>query len=100
LLSGLVKVYGFNYKGVFTGPGTSESTDNFELLENLTKTYLKEDQSEENMRVLLFIISEVLTEWWLPKSDILMVFWEYYQKKISSSFFIAGQNLNTLAVSR
>lgn len=96
-----MKLYGFNQSGSFIGPSISNSSqENYELLESLIKSYLKEDQSEENMRVLLFMTSEVLTDWWPPKSEILMVFWETFHKKINSNFFIAGQNLNSLAVVR
>lgn len=103
LLSGLAKLYGFNRSGTFEGANSknsSERHENFELLEPLFKAVLREDQSEENMRVLLFIVSEVLTDWWPPKSEILMLLWEYFHKKINSNFFIAGQNLNSLAVMR
>ncbi|CAG9806054.1 unnamed protein product [Chironomus riparius] len=71
----------------------------YEYLENLIGKYLKNDQSEENMRVLLVIISEVILNVWQPKSEILMTLWEYYQRKINSPFLIAGQNPNSMAVS-
>lgn len=68
-------------------------------LENLIGKYLKSDQSEENMRILLVTISEVVLNVWHPKSEILMILWEYYQRKINSPFLIAGQNPNSMAVS-
>jgi len=70
-----------------------------EYLENLIGKYLKTDQSEENMRVLLVMISEVMLNVWQPKSEILMTLWDYYQRKINSPFLIAGQNPNSMAVS-
>ncbi|XP_070501250.1 protein MMS22-like [Chironomus tepperi] len=77
----------------------ASNKSSYEYLENLIGKYLKSDQSEENMRVLLVMISEVILNVWQPKSEILMTLWEYYQRKINSPFLIAGQNPNSMAVS-
>lgn len=102
-MCGLVKLYGFDHSITFIGPEAinsfnSQQCENFERLELLVKNYLKAEQSEENLRVILFMVSEVLTEWWSPRSEIIMHFWEHFQKQINSPFVIAGQTPNFLAV--
>lgn len=71
----------------------------YEFYENLIRKYLKVDQSEENMRVLVMTLADVLLNSFQPKSEILMILWEYYQRKINSPFLIAGQTINSMAVS-
>ncbi|KAG5680205.1 hypothetical protein PVAND_009730 [Polypedilum vanderplanki] len=93
IISGLTKLIGSEY------PQIMNDRQSYELYENLIKNFLKTDQTEENMRVLLLMISEVLLNVWQPKADILMLLWENFQKKINSPFLIAGQNPNFLAVS-
>ncbi|CRK99443.1 CLUMA_CG012613, isoform A, partial [Clunio marinus] len=62
----------------------------YELFESLTKNYLKVEQSEENL--LIFDV-------WTPKSKILIILWEKFQKKINSPFLVAGQNPSFMTVS-
>lgn len=71
----------------------------YELTEKLIKIYLSCDLSEENLRVLLLIISDVIFDVWPPRSEILMTLWELFQRKINSPFFIVGQNLKQMSVS-
>jgi hypothetical protein len=71
----------------------------YDLYEGLVRNYLKADRSEESMRVLLLTISQVILRVWLPRSDLLMLLWECFQKKINSPFLIAGQSPNFMAVS-
>lgn len=69
-----------------------------ELFESLVKSYLSVEQSEENLRVLLMIISEVMALMSL-RTEILMTVWENLQRKINSPFYVAGQSPNFMAVS-
>lgn len=85
LISGLIKLL--------------ESRESFEYYENVIKNYLKTDQSEENLRVLMILLSETILTAWSPKSEILLHLWEIFHKKINSPFLIAGQSPNFLQVS-
>ncbi|CAO1416871.1 unnamed protein product [Diamesa serratosioi] len=79
----------------------SDSTmkrENFELLESLIRNYLKIEQTEENLRVMLIMTVDVLTEW-SPKSDIITILWDHFHKKINSAFQIPGQAPQFIAVS-
>lgn len=37
---------------------------------------------------------------WISKSEVLMMFWEYFHKKLNSSFFVSGTAPSSLAVTR
>lgn len=70
----------------------------YDLAESLIKSYLSTEPTEENLRVLLMIISEVIFDVWPPRCEIPMTLWEYYQRKINSPFYIVGQNPSFMAV--
>lgn len=76
-----------------------KSEGSYEHFDGLIKNYLKSEQSEENLRVLMLMVAETLLTAWSPKTDILMQLWENFQKKINSPFMIAGQNPNFMQVS-
>lgn len=76
-----------------------KSEESYEHYDSLIKNYLKVEQSEENLRVLMLMIAETVLTAWSPKSDILMQLWENFQKKINSPFMISGQSPNFLQVS-
>lgn len=78
---------------------TTSSNGSYEIFESQIKSYLAVDQSEENLRVLLVVISEVIANSWAPRSDVLMLLWEGFHRKINSPFLIPGQNPSTMAVS-
>ena len=44
------------------------------------------------------LVSPLLTEWWSPKSDTLMLFWEYFHKKLNATCFVSTATPSTLAV--
>lgn len=37
---------------------------------------------------------------WTPKADIVMTFWEYFHKKLNSSFYVSGMAPKALAITR
>ena len=78
---------------------TSYLRDSYEIAERLIKSYLNTEPSEENLRLLLLNLSNVIFEVWPPRSEILMTLWEYFQRKINTPFFIIGQNPQFMPVS-
>lgn len=77
----------------------SINRESYDVFESVIKSYLNVEQSEENLRVLLVIISDVVFDIWSPRPEIFMTLWESFQRKINSPFFIAGQSPNFMAVS-
>lgn len=73
--------------------------ESFHLLESLVKKYLNADVSEENLRTLVLVLSDVLFDVWSTRSEIILALWETFQRRINSPFFIAGQSPGSMAVS-
>lgn len=95
MISGILKLVDLESKDDSSSNNNSRS---FGMYESLIKNFLKTEQSEENMRVLLFLMSDILLNVWQPRSEILLLLWEHFQKKINSPFLIAGQSPNLMAV--
>ena len=72
--------------------------ENFDLLENLMRSYLKTEQTEQNLRSMLIMVVDVTMEW-SPKSDIITMLWDHFHKKINSAFLIPGHAPQFMAVS-
>lgn len=56
-------------------------------------------QPKVNSR-LFWIESGCIDHRWISKSEVLMLFWEYFHKKLNSSFFVSGTAPSALAVTR
>jgi hypothetical protein len=69
LLCGLATLFGLNDKGEsipihqFSMFGNEKLKENQEFLDDLLKSYLKTDPSEDKLRALLFTLSSVILEW-------------------------------------
>lgn len=72
--------------------------ENFDLLENLLRSYLKTEQTEVNLRATMIMVVDVITEW-SPKCDIITMLWDYFHKIINSAFLNPNQELQFMAVS-
>lgn len=99
LVCGVARLHGFDRGGAFRGSANATRIrDNYELLDVLLGDFLQADPAEDVLRVTLFAVLPVLTKWWPPKTDVLLVLWEYFHKKLNSSFFLQGSAPSTLAV--
>lgn len=67
-------------------------------MDSLLRDFLNTDPNEDILRVTLYTVLPVLAKWWPPRTDVLLVFWEYFHKKLNSSFFLQGAAPSTLAV--
>lgn len=74
--------------------------DNHEYLENVLRQFLNGDPSEEQLRFMISLLLPILADWWPTRNEVLMLFWEYFHKKLNSSFFLPGSAPSTLAVIR
>lgn len=98
LLNGVAILNGFSENGIFHGPGSLRVRENAELLESLLKAFILAEPGEQHLRVSLLIINSLLINWWPQKSELLMTFWEYFHKKLNSSFYLSGATPAGLAV--
>ncbi|KXJ78028.1 hypothetical protein RP20_CCG005777 [Aedes albopictus] len=64
-----------------------ETGNNFTLLDKAVKEFTEKDKPEEQLRVLLLLIRPIYCDWWRPlKHDFLFPLWEYFSKRLNSSF--------------
>jgi len=52
------------------------------------------------LRVIIRFVMTLVTEWWEPRSEPIMILWEYYHRRLNSAFFVPGAAPDTMAVMR
>lgn len=67
-------------------------------METLLRHFLGTDAGEDVLRVIVYTVLPVLTKWWPPRADVLLLFWEHFHKKLNSVFYVQGAAPATLAV--
>ena len=97
LLNGVATLHGYSENGIYASDCT-RIRENAELLESLLKALVLAEPSEQHLRASLLIVNPLLTTWWPRKPELLMIFWEYFHKKLNSSFYINGATPAGLAV--
>lgn len=98
LLNGVATLNGYFENGTFRGADSPRIRENSELLETLLKAFIISEPNEQNLRASLLIVNSLLLNWWPHKSEQLMIFWEYFHKKLNSSFYLSGSTPAALAV--
>lgn len=98
LLNGIVTLYGFSENGIYHGSGCVRIRENADLLEALLKAFVLSEPNEQQLRATLMIVNSLLNNWWPQKSELLMMFWEYFHKKLNTSFYLSGTTPAALAV--
>jgi len=56
--------------------------------------------TETQLRVIIRLVMTLVTEWWEPRSEPIMILWEYYHRRLNSAFFVPGAAPDTMAVMR
>lgn len=98
ILMGVAKLQGYSKNGIEIGKSHIRVQPSFEKVETIIKTFLNADPPENELRSFLLLITPLLIEFWPPSINSLFFLWEFFNKKINSSFFISGASLGTLAV--
>lgn len=98
LLNSIVTLYGFSENGIYHGSGCMRVRENGDLLESLLKAFVLSEPNEQQLRASMMIVNSLLINWWPQKSELLMLFWEYFHKKLNSSFYLSGTTPASLAV--
>ncbi|KAL5286260.1 MMS22L family protein [Megaselia abdita] len=89
------KIASFEFDFVF-GKNLVENND---YLKETVEKFCKLDPSEEQSRRFLRLLMPIVLCWWSPRTDIPMILWEYFHKKLNSSFVTPGAMLVDLGVS-
>lgn len=67
-------------------------------MDTLLREFLVSDPNEDVLRVFVYNVLPVLTKWWSPRAEVLLSFWEHFNKKLNSAFYVQGAAPSTLAV--
>lgn len=70
---------------------------NCQLMDRVLKHIAAQDTPEQQMRVSLHIILDIV-QIWPPRSEPVTILWEYYHKKLNSTFMLQGAPLSSMAV--
>lgn len=98
LLINIAQVQGFNKTGQYIGYSSDRITSHYIRLESFLKKAITDDISEKTLRIYIILISDIVNKWWQPKNDIFSLLWEYFQKRLNSTFFVPGSSLQSLPV--
>lgn len=98
LLSSIVALYGFSENGIYHGSGCIRVRENADLLESILKAFVLSEPNEQQLRASMMIVNSLLITWWPQKSELIMLYWEYFHKKLNSSFYLSGTTPAALAV--
>uniref|UniRef100_A0A1B6DB75 Protein MMS22-like n=2 Tax=Clastoptera arizonana TaxID=38151 RepID=A0A1B6DB75_9HEMI len=81
----------YNYK-------CRDPKSNFAMVETILKNLLNTNIQEIQLRINLSILDDILLKYWEPKTDTVVVLWEYFHKRFNSTFFIPGASLDSLEI--
>jgi len=84
------------------GGCTCQVESNYPQLEAVLKVCVSADSNvtEPQLRVIIQLVTTLVTEWWEARSEPVMILWEYYHRRLNSAFFVPGAAPDTLAVMR
>ncbi|XP_046669510.1 protein MMS22-like isoform X2 [Homalodisca vitripennis] len=74
------------------------NSSNYPLLETIMRGLLNSDVPEAHLRVHLTFVERIITKYWEPKSEIIVLLWEYFQKRLNSTFFVPGSSVESMAI--
>jgi len=103
----LYLLYSLRRKDLFTGnykKGSSVSSggERFQIVDDVIRGLLSDGDgpSESSMRGLLPLVAKIQSIDGNNKSGPVLLLWEYFFKKMNSTFYIPGSKLNTNIVMR
>ncbi|PNF31542.1 hypothetical protein B7P43_G00781 [Cryptotermes secundus] len=100
LLVHLAQLNGYTEEGQYVGTGSGRVESNYPQLEAALKSCVSADSTvtEVQLRVIVRLVTALVTEWWEARSEPVMILWEYYHRRLNSAFFIPGAALDTIAI--
>lgn len=98
LLLDVAKLQCYKENGEEIGKSHTRVQPFFEQLESLMKTFFNSDPPEEQLRSFMLLVSRLLIEYWPPNVNSLFILWDFFNKKMNSSSYVAGCTLDSLAL--
>lgn len=75
-----------------------DKSSNFSLLEIVLKGILSKEVSETQLRIVLSLLSDILIVFWEPRTEPVILLWEYFQKRLNAPFYLPGMSLQNMEV--
>ncbi|KAF6204915.1 hypothetical protein GE061_019080 [Apolygus lucorum] len=72
-------------------------SSNHAILENLLKLLVSDETNEGDIKTCLVFIESLCVQLWEPKVEPIVCLWEYFHKKINSSFYLPGSSIDSIA---
>ncbi|XP_046392251.1 protein MMS22-like [Ischnura elegans] len=107
MLLNLSQLYGYSDQGIYLGKKSKRVKNNFIYLEKILSSAVSlaaqnssESQVERQMRLYILLASEIcLGRWWEPmRGEPVMIFWEYFHRRLSASLLIPGTSPAALPI--
>lgn len=73
---------------------------NYKLLECILREVLKTDVPESMMQLYIPLICNLCLDIWEPKSEPVILLWDYFQRRLNNTFYLPGAPLDKIAVIR
>ncbi|XP_054272985.1 protein MMS22-like [Macrosteles quadrilineatus] len=71
---------------------------NYSLLETIVRGLLSSNVSEAHLRVYLVFLEKILIKYFDPDPKTIIILWEFFLKKLNSTFYVPGSSIDTIAV--
>ena len=71
---------------------------NYHLLDSSLKLFLRADASESELRTVLLLVENILKSDWEERTEPLALLWEYFHKRMNSSFLVPGASISEMAI--
>ncbi|XP_075221047.1 protein MMS22-like [Lycorma delicatula] len=75
-----------------------ELKSNYKLLERILKEVLKVDVSETLLQLYIPLIHNLCLNIWEPKSEPIILLWDYFQRRLNNTFYLPGAPLDKMAI--
>lgn len=67
------------------------------MIDSMVKEAGKSPKTEAEMRMFLLLLKPIYCRWWAVKYDFLLSLWEYFRKRLNSTFQLPNESFSRLA---
>ena len=102
LLVHIAQLNGYLESGEFVGKTSERIESNYPQLESILKTCMSADSnvSEQQLKVIIIMVTTLTTEWWETRIEPVTILWEYFHRRLNCDFSVPGANVYSVAVMR
>ncbi|XP_068083219.1 protein MMS22-like [Anabrus simplex] len=100
MLVHIANLYGYTERGDYEGAHCSRMVANYHQLEKILKVAISPESSmsEAQLREYIPLVSELVTQLWPPRTEPVVLLWQYFHQRLNSCFFLHGAAPDSVAV--